>query len=794
MKLHPPRDFETRRRVLCRALAGKVAGPLFVALWTIVSLPPARAEADAAPEIVIEKIEAGLEGLYKPGEWTPLWVTVRSSSERTVQVAVSAPDGDDNIATLLSPPMKLQAGAESRLETRFRSGRLSGELQVRLQDASGQTLANSRLRAGDDSVLPAGLRLDVPLWVELGKVDVAAAGSKERRPVSGDESISEARVAQIGSLRELPRDWRALQSVEMLILPTGTAAGGGTPLVSQIEPEIDATIREWVKMGGHLVLSVGADAEAYRASLPAKWVPISVEGELPIRQLPSLEGYSGQHAPLRFTGTLKGARLGKLPLTNVVLRDATSSGPLVASVPYGFGRVTMIAIDIDRAPMSNWKALRAVLEKLGGTTHRSGQVATRKSSRQLTHVGVTDLATQFLQTHEEFPTVRRSSYWTVLGWILVYLGIVGPLDYLLVSRVFRRPELTWISFALLVCAGVAVGAWQAGRNHPHELLVSQFDLVDVDVETKALRRHAWTSLYSPENRRFSVAVEPQDGEFGTSNTGSAADAGLWLGWTAFPENSLGGLYHSAAAFGSRRYQFRATDREVEDLPISRWSTKGLEAAWTGDLAQPIIESTLESAGVGQLKGSLRHRLNGKLEDCLLVVAGWAYLPTEESSQEATLPPNMDWRPTGKTVRQRDLKALLTGEKRRRGSKEDTFSTEILTTTEPYNPLARSRGQQVAMLSFHEVAGGSEYTGLAHEALRGLELSELMRLGRGVLIGRLPSPRSRVVVDGREVKPASESTWVRFLIPIRQSERAPDKTIPKAGDRESDLSLPASKSQ
>ena len=131
------------------------------------------------------------------------------------------------------------------------------------------------------------------------------------------------------------------------------------------------------------------------------------------------------------------------------------------------------------------------------------------------------------------------------------------------------------------------------------------------------------------------------------------------------------------------------------------------------------------------------------------------------------------------MRQRDLKALLTGAKTVRRNKEDAFNAEIVTTTELYDPLSRNRNQQVAMLSFHEVAGGTEYTGLADAALRDLELTGLMQLGRGILIGRLPSSAAQVSVDGSPARPVGHSAWVRFVIPVLQSDRAPDKVIPKA---------------
>jgi hypothetical protein len=163
-----------------------------------------------------------------------------------------------------------------------------------------------------------------------------------------------------------------------------------------------------------------------------------------------------------------------------------------------------------------------------------------------------------------------------------------------------------------------------------------------------------------------------------------------------------------------------------------------------------------------------------------VASGWAYLPTTPG---ATLQPDVEWvLGGGRTVRQRDLRALLTGEKQTRDKKEGSAGTEIITTTEAYNPIGRDLDQLVRMISFHEAVGGSEYTGLAHAALHGLELTPLMQAGRAILIGRIASSTARVVVDGAAAQPASHATWVRLVLPIVQTGALPDKLIPNASER------------
>jgi hypothetical protein len=672
---------------------------------------------------------------------------------------------------------------------------MHGDLQVAVHDSEGRTLATRRLRPtaragsadgspeGDDasSDLRPAVRLDSPVWVTLGKFDLArsfaeSATAGTQWTGANPDTAHDPHLPRLESLGQIPAESRALQSVDMLILPTGRLAGGGDSLLNQMTAGQDAVLQAWVRMGGHLLISVGAETAAYEKSLLARWVPIKVDGQSPLRQLSGFESYTGRNAPMK-VGTIPSARLENVQRANVLLSDAGNPHPLVASLPWGFGRVTFVAVDIDQPPLSNWPALKFALQKFDRGGAGASKTAVRRMNQQLTHVGVTDLATQFQFSTEDFSSIRRPSYWWVLGLILLYVAVIGPLDYLLVHRLLRRPELTWVTFPILMGASIAAAAWYADRINGRALQVNQFDLVDIDSTTGTVRNNTWVSLYSPRQERFSVAVEPSaNTQFGKSDGGSAA---VRLSWMGVPENSVGGMYRSGgASFGSRGYRFGVAARAVENLPVAHWSTKTLSAVWRTELTQPVVDSRLENLGPGQLRGAITLHLDVPLEDCLVVASGWAYIPTTAG---ATLLPGVEWVLKGdKGVRH--LRALLTSEKLTRLDKQaGSVGSEFMTTSEAYNPLGRDLDQQIRMISFHETVGGSEYTGLAHAALRGLELTDLMQLGRAILIGRVASSPARVLVDGAAIEPADHSTWVRLVLPVAQSRGLPDKFIPKASE-------------
>ncbi|MBS0262642.1 MAG: hypothetical protein JSS02_11880, partial [Planctomycetes bacterium] len=279
---------------------------------------------------------------------------------------------------------------------------------------------------------------------------------------------------------------------------------------------------------------------------------------------------------------------------------------------------------------------------------------------------------------------------------------------------------------------------------------------------------------SPEHRRYAVAVTPRSADKASQ---------VEIAWRGAPENSVGGLYRSGAgAFSGRAYQIADDGSGIDNLPITHWSTKSLSSTWTTEASQPVVDSALENMGTGQLRGRLTLHLDEPLVDCMLVANGWAYIPT---TTDATLKPGVEWQLTGgRSVLQRELKALLTGEKQTRRKREDRTGPEkieITTSIENYQPLGRNRSQQVPILTFHQAAGGSAYTGLSNAALRNLELTDLMQLGRAILIGRKATSPAQVTIDGQPATPTTESTWVRLVLPVVSRERAPEKYIPKEID-------------
>ena len=86
-------------------------------------------------DITIDDVTMGIDGWYRVGRLTQVVVDLTATTEyRDARLEVTLPDGEGVESTFAST-VSIQSGA-NRLETIVKSGRVDGELTVRLLDNS----------------------------------------------------------------------------------------------------------------------------------------------------------------------------------------------------------------------------------------------------------------------------------------------------------------------------------------------------------------------------------------------------------------------------------------------------------------------------------------------------------------------------------------------------------------------------------------------------------------------------------------------------------------------------------
>jgi hypothetical protein len=730
----------------------RVILPNALLLATLIAMP-ARGESAA-----IRDVEVGFGGAYKVAEWMPIKVEVGFSGAAPAPVAVEVVTTDAEGSSVVQRLSATQSGAEEhpgsasplRVRGIIQAGRLGSDLTVRVLDEAGASIAERRLRAG---TFPTALTKGTKLWVTAGGLNI-----KE-----GDELRSTLPAPEPGVVAgpladPLPSDHNAYASIDVLI-----ARGDFSPSAEEAE-----AIRQWVAGGGQLAVALGRFTDEFRRGPFAQWMPIEVGETTQLRDLSRIEEFVGadRRLPARASRRARVAQLGDS--AEVVLPGA--DGPLIARSPFGFGTVTLFAFDLDELPFSTWSGRPNLIRRaLLGT-----EVA-KTRSRRISVPGVTDVATQWARAEDSFPNVERTSVGAALLLLLFYAAVIGPLDYLLVHRVLRRPALTWVTLPLLVCIA---GWWLHGLAVEANGEVSQFNqtgILDIDAATATIRGRTAVTLYATDSTQTDVAIAPRSPWLSDNQKSPPR-----LEWFSPPEATFGGAFRDASGSLFRpEYLLGSMQRsfEAERVPQLIWSSRRFVATWQTKAPRELVSSDLVSRGRGILAGKMTHHLPGALRDVVVVFDDQIFVNPYES----------EWHPgealdvSSAAFERTDLGAFLRRRVTTRVEKKAGESgAEFLVADTAYDPLGSDPAAIFRILTFYNAAGGSDYTGLANDVLASHDFTHLMRMGRAVVLGRLDTMSADVTIaarSGDEFQPARQTQFVRIALPVFPDESEPPATLP-----------------
>ena len=547
-------------------------------------------------------------------------------------------------------------------------------------------------------------------------------------------------------------------------------------------------LRSWVTLGGHLILSVGKDLEAYQNSPLADWVSgasgdegpetFRLTGPTSFLRLDALESYAGKDSDQILIDWQK-------PVAGVKIEPGNSaetillvlSGPLIVRAPYGMGTVTFLGLSLSDEPIRSWPSLPKALRQLLWDTRPVATGGTAAAAKQLAYSGISEFATQVQTALVTFPSVKRLSTWAVIGLLTVYLLVIGPVDYLLVHHLLRRPRLTWLTLPVLVAGTAFLAAWMAKSQNGEQLMVSQVDVLDYDESTRTMRSRSWASLYSPETRRYGVSLKPA-ALAGTSIENSDAPD-VRMSWFGTPESSFGGMYREGGQqIQPPQYQFSTKASSIENLPIPIWGSKSITGEWCRQGAV-WVESDLESPRERerQLRGTIRHNFPVPLTDWFVAYKTRVFLPrvNPATGEADPLAPGKEWPPNDPTwdrVNQREIGGYLTRTVAKQFHQSEESGPAIFREQQPYDPLAPANpdplGDIFRILSFHQMVGGKQYSGLDNHFFRGMDLSDRLGLNQAVLFGRLDLPAAELQIEDHTPQQNLRATFVRIVLPVRKN--------------------------
>jgi hypothetical protein len=248
--------------------------------------------------------------------------------------------------------------------------------------------------------------------------------------------------------------------------------------------------------------------------------------------------------------------------------------------------------------------------------------------------------------------------------------------------------------------------------------VNQADLVDVDADSGLVRGTTWLNILSPRMESFELSLAPQ-----LPNGQTDANAQSWFAWFGLQGDALGGMNRRGAnpMIWTEQYSFTPDLRAMRGVPIQVWSTKSFTGRWSSSTAEfPRAELSEEDQS---LAGSITNTLGFPLKNCFLVHDRWVYeLSTLAPGQSVVV---------DQYLKRSELKTFITGKKM-------IFAEKYRQEVKPYESASADVPYILRIMMFYNAVDGQSYTSLDNSYQTFVDMSELLKTGRAILVAEGPN--------------------------------------------------------
>jgi hypothetical protein len=300
---------------------------------------------------------------------------------------------------------------------------------------------------------------------------------------------------------------------------------------------------------------------------------------------------------------------------------------------HGLGRVTLIAFDLDQGPFAelpqrpefwDW-----VLREGGANRASAGSEGKPKPGGGALTEEEDELAVAVRTHMDTFEGVPVISFGWVAFLIVLYILLIGPVEYFFLKRVVGRLELTWITFPIIVLTVSLATYFTAYSLKGRDLRINKIDIVDVDAASGRVEGTTLFTIFSPRIDDYTLGITPGEG---WSN--DAAPPHTVMSWVGAPRGGRASLLR-------RSYRYHTDEQALADglekVPVQVWSTKSFVARWSAPIDPALfdpdpkdrVNRPLEHPRDRELAtgvtGTFVNRLPiPVLHDCVAFYAGQAY--------------------------------------------------------------------------------------------------------------------------------------------------------------------------
>ncbi len=403
----------------------------------------------------------------------------------------------------------------------------------------------------------------------------------------------------------LPDRWYGLSLMQALVW----TPDGGDPGSGAISTGTCQAIHQWVQRGGHLVVVLESVGNPWPQSpLGILWPPVKV-GQVQTVDAPDWLGRPTGERRARVHMRVIEPTGPNAPYVSVLLRDQ-SKRPVVVAWPHGFGRVTLIGVNLadpalTQAGLPNGVGLWSKVFGWRAPAYTKSYVDQEVKARRMTgsvfrQRVVLDRFIPRLIAMRDTATPALLAAMIVFG---VYWLLAGPVSFALLKR-WGKTHHGWTVFVGLVLTFSVLTWSSAWLLRSQRSMISHFTVLDAVTGSGWGHARSWLSLFVPKHGLVDIALDRQQG----------STKGDTLASPGFGTRASGFL-------DPQQYLIHAASPNRATMPI-RATAKQLELSHMRRLVEPrdawIVSKGRLHVVDGRLRGVLEHRLPRELENVLVV--------------------------------------------------------------------------------------------------------------------------------------------------------------------------------
>ena len=460
---------------------------LAVALW-----------AAPAGAVVTLDVSVGWGDSYRPGRWTPVYVTAASDRARAVTITVDAPHGSA-FGTLTRQPVTLNPGPAT-FPIYVPLGHNPDEITVTLRDAGTDRRITS-WPSRDPDADPKGPETPTGPTPQVVPDGFRFVGTSGRGPAMARLDNALGRVGPVVGhvpAGRLPGAAVGYEGLDLLVL--------NRPDVAALSAGQRGALSDWVRGGGSLLVWPGDDPLPPPGDPFADLLPATV-GRVTTLDVPA-SARAAFGLPDRFA-SLPGREVAPRPGTKAVPLLGDGASAVVGRA--GFGRVGLVPFDASAVPLDGadatarfWRPVLAALIDLpdesaendrGSYTYLGRDSARRNAAQSAVADALGDV-----------PGAGSFGFGYVAAVLVGLAVIVGPVDWFVLKLLGKQPW-TWATTAGWVVLVTAGAVWAGSAVKSGDLHFRTLTVVD-EIDGRQVAAVDVAGLYAPQTDDYALTVPP----------------------------------------------------------------------------------------------------------------------------------------------------------------------------------------------------------------------------------------------------------------------------------------------